>query len=93
MAQNTDNTENSQVEIESIARREFLSKAGRFAAVTTPAITVLLSTSMEAEASSIFKSGGGDGVKKHKIKGHHHYQKKKFWAALRKKLHKLFASA
>ncbi|RUV26226.1 MAG: hypothetical protein E5X10_23590 [Mesorhizobium sp.] len=38
------------------ARRDFLKKAGRFAAVTPPAITVLLGTSLNSKA--IAKSGG-----------------------------------
>ncbi|RUV10193.1 hypothetical protein EOA91_31870 [Mesorhizobium sp. M1A.F.Ca.IN.022.04.1.1] len=45
------------------ARRDFLKKAGRFAAVTPPAITVLLGTSLNSKA--IAKSGGtrpGNGM-------------------------------
>ena len=38
-------------------RRDFLKTAGRFAAVTPPAMTLLLSTSMSSPA--IAKSGGG----------------------------------
>ncbi|PBB32050.1 hypothetical protein [Mesorhizobium sp. WSM3868] len=38
------------------ARRDFLKKAGRFAAVTPPAITMLLGTSLNSKA--IAKSGG-----------------------------------
>ncbi|PBB42135.1 hypothetical protein CK222_20235 [Mesorhizobium sp. WSM3866] len=38
------------------ARRDFLKKAGRFAAVTPPAITLLLGTSLNSRA--IAKSGG-----------------------------------
>ncbi|WP_417475750.1 hypothetical protein [Leisingera sp.] len=41
---------------ESPERREILQKAGRFAAVTTPAVTFLLSTSLSSEA--VAKSGG-----------------------------------
>lgn len=41
---------------ESEARREFLKKTGRFAAVTPPAITLLLGTSLNSQA--IAKSGG-----------------------------------
>lgn len=47
---------------EAQARRDFLNKAGRFAAVTAPAITLLLGTSLNSRA--IAKSGGlrpGDG--------------------------------
>jgi hypothetical protein len=41
---------------ESQARRDFLKRAGRFAAVTPPAITLLLGTSLNSRA--IAKSGG-----------------------------------
>lgn len=41
---------------EAQARRDFLKKAGRFAAVTPPAITLLLGTSLSSRA--IAKSGG-----------------------------------
>ena len=41
---------------EAQARRDFLRKAGRFAAVTPPAITLLLGTSLNSRA--IAKSGG-----------------------------------
>lgn len=41
---------------EAHARRDFLKKAGRFAAVTPPAITLLLGTSLNSRA--IAKSGG-----------------------------------
>ena len=37
-------------------RREFLAKCGRFAIVTPPAVTLLLSTSLTSDA--IAKSGG-----------------------------------
>ncbi len=40
-------------------RRRFLASCGRFAAVTPPALTILLSTSMNTEA--IARSGGGMG--------------------------------
>lgn len=42
---------------EAEARRNFLMKAGRFAAVTPPTITLLLGTSLSSRA--IAKSGGG----------------------------------
>ena len=42
---------------EAQARRDFLKKAGRFAAVTPPAITLLLGTSLNSKA--IAKSSGG----------------------------------
>ncbi|TPJ33196.1 hypothetical protein FJ492_28160 [Mesorhizobium sp. B2-5-4] len=41
---------------EAQARRDFLKKAGRFAAVTPPAVTLLLGTSLNSKA--IAKSGG-----------------------------------
>ncbi|PST24141.1 hypothetical protein C7U60_09475 [Mesorhizobium plurifarium] len=44
-------------------RREFLKSCGRFAIVTPPAVTMLLSTSLTSNA--IAKSGGGGG----KVKG------------------------
>lgn len=44
---------------ETQARRDFLKKAGRFAAVTPPAITLLLGTSLRSKA--IAKSGGSHG--------------------------------
>lgn len=40
-------------------RRTFLKSCGRFAAITPPAITLLLSTSLTSRA--IGRSGGGDG--------------------------------
>lgn len=40
-------------------RREFLKKCGKYAVVTPPAITMLLSTSLTSDA--IAKSGGGGG--------------------------------
>lgn len=42
---------------EAEARRSFLKNAGKFAAVTPPAITLLLGTSLSSKA--IAKSGGG----------------------------------
>jgi hypothetical protein len=52
---------------ESPGRRRFLSRTGRFAAVTTPAVTLLLSTSLEAGATSLAASGKGR-TKKEKIR-------------------------
>ena len=40
-------------------RRELLVKAGCYAAATPAAVVVLLSTAKEAEATGIFRSGGG----------------------------------
>jgi hypothetical protein len=48
-------------------RREFLKACGRFAAVTPPAVTMLLSTSLTSKA--IAKSGGGGGNGKGHGKG------------------------
>jgi hypothetical protein len=47
---------------ESDARREFLKTCGRFAAVTPPALTMLLSTSLNssAVAASMGRSGKGN---------------------------------
>ncbi|MDG4900575.1 MULTISPECIES: hypothetical protein [unclassified Mesorhizobium] len=51
-------TENGSEKLvsEAQARRDFLKQAGRFAAVTPPAITILLGTSLNSRA--IAKSGG-----------------------------------
>jgi hypothetical protein len=56
--ENTNLSENTPESLvsESQARRDFLKKAGRFAAVTPPAITLLLGTSLNSRA--IAKSGG-----------------------------------
>jgi len=43
------------------ARRAFLKKAGRFAVVTPPAITVLLGTSLNSRAMAHSAGGGGGG--------------------------------
>ncbi len=45
------------------SRRDFLRSAGKYAALTPPAVTLLLSTSMNSDA--VAKSGGGGG----RIKG------------------------
>ncbi|MDW9830264.1 hypothetical protein GOB24_22030 [Sinorhizobium meliloti] len=44
-------------------RREFLKACGRFAAVTPPAVTLLLSTSLTTEAIAKSGSGGGSIVR------------------------------
>jgi hypothetical protein len=49
-------------------RRKFLAACGKFAVVTPPALTVLLSTSLHSEA--IASSGGGAGDDGDG--GHHH---------------------
>ena len=43
------------------ARRDFLKKAGRFAIVTPPAITLLLGTSLTSPAIAISSGSGGSG--------------------------------
>jgi hypothetical protein len=48
-------------------RRRFLASCGRFAAITPPALTILLSTSLNTEA--IARSGGGVGW------GDHHHRR------------------
>jgi hypothetical protein len=45
------------------ARRDFLKKAGRFAVVTPPAITLLLGTSLNSRAIAGSAGGGGSGGK------------------------------
>jgi hypothetical protein len=43
------------------ARRDFLKKAGRFAVVTPPAITLLLGTSLNSRAIARSAGSGGSG--------------------------------
>lgn len=45
------------------ARRDFLKKAGRFAVVTPPAITLLLGTSLNSRAIAHSAGSGGKGGK------------------------------
>lgn len=62
------------------ARRHFLKQAGRFAAVTPPAIAFLLGTTLNSRAiaaSSGSKPGWGYGDKKHKHSGPPGLAKKK----------------
>jgi len=47
-------------------RREFLKKCGRFAAVTPPAITMLLSTSLTSDAIAKSSKGKAKGASKGK---------------------------
>jgi hypothetical protein len=60
---------------ETKARREFLKKAGRFAALTPPAITLLLGTSLSTRAiagssgSQSYKPGNGWGDTNHTHSG------------------------
>jgi len=54
------------------ARREFLKKAGRFAAVTPPAVSFLLTTTMNSSAvaaSGGTRPGWGFGDKNHEHSG------------------------
>nr|WP_083219435.1 hypothetical protein [Bradyrhizobium icense] len=51
------------LESEDQARREFLKKAGRFAVVTPPAITLLLGTSLDSRAIAGSAGSGGKGGK------------------------------
>jgi hypothetical protein len=53
-------------------RREFLKTCGKFAAVTPPAMTMLLSTSLTSNA--IARSGGG-GSHGHEHHHHHHHDR------------------
>ncbi|WP_425988712.1 hypothetical protein [Ensifer sp. R-19] len=60
------------LETEAQARRDFLKKAGRFAVVTPPAITLLLGTSLSSRAiakSSGTRPGWGFGDKNHTHNG------------------------
>lgn len=58
---------------ESTDRRAFLAKASRFAVATPAAVTVLLSTSMEADAG-VMKSVGDKYKHGHKHKHHHKHK-------------------
>jgi len=49
-------------------RREFIRKCGRFAAITPPALSLLLSTSLSSDA--LAKSGGRHGHFKRRKKRH-----------------------
>ena len=62
---------------EAQARRDFLKKAGRFAAVTPPAITLVLGTSLDSEA--IAKSGGSRPGHGWWDKNHHHVGPPGLW--------------
>lgn len=58
----------SESTVSATDRREFLSRCGKFAAITPPAVTLLLSTSLTSQAiaqsggNNGFGNGGGDGV-------------------------------
>ena len=51
-------------------RREFLAKCGKFAVITPPAMTVLMSTSLTSDA--IAKSGHGYDKPGHHDNGNHY---------------------
>ncbi|CAN7634733.1 hypothetical protein LJR235_004782 [Pararhizobium sp. LjRoot235] len=60
------------LETEAQARRDFLKKAGRFAVVTPPTITLLLGTSLSSRAiakSNGTRPGWGFGDKNHTHNG------------------------
>jgi hypothetical protein len=54
-------------------RRKFLASCGRFAAVTPPALTILLSTSLNTDA--IARSGGAVGWGAHHRHDHDHHDR------------------
>ena len=60
------NQEPTGNDVESPNRRKFLSDAGRFAIATPAAVTLLLSTSLEANAVA-YSGGGGTRKKSKKI--------------------------
>ena len=75
---NSETNEVDEAVVEDEARRNFLKSAGKFAAVTPPAITFLLGTSLGSKAiaasSGISPSGGwkrGKHKKGHGRKGKH----------------------
>ncbi|PVE25970.1 hypothetical protein DC522_01655 [Microvirga sp. KLBC 81] len=62
----TDKQSPEALSAEDQARRDFLKKAGRFAVLTPPTVTVLLSTSMNSDAiagsgGKAFPGGGATG--------------------------------
>ncbi|MDE5452768.1 hypothetical protein GWE18_07780 [Bradyrhizobium sp. CSA112] len=61
MNKNTDGPVlNAELELDA-DRRKFLAACGRFAVVTPPAVTLLLSTSLNSDAIARSGSGGGGG--------------------------------
>jgi hypothetical protein len=67
----TDKDNNSEIDTSLDSdRRQFLAACGKFAVVTPPAVTLLLSTSLNSEA--IAKSGGGGGGGNGGGGGHQH---------------------
>ncbi|KLK92646.1 hypothetical protein AA309_13230 [Microvirga vignae] len=66
MVEDPDRSPNTNLPVEDESRRSFLKKAGRFAALTPPAVTLLLSTSMDSDAiagsgGKLFPGGGATG--------------------------------
>jgi hypothetical protein len=72
-----DPTANAQPPSNDNDRRDFLKKCGRFAAITPPAVTMLLSTTLNSKAiagtsgraSSLSRPGNGWGDKNHQHSG------------------------
>ena len=50
---------------EAQARRDFLAKAGRFAIVTPPSVTLLLGTSLSSRAIAKSSGSSSDGYRPH----------------------------
>ena len=78
---NKDTNSESNTSLDS-DRRKFLAACGKFAVVTPPAVTLLLSTSLNSEA--IAKSGGSDGGNG----GRRHHDPGDFWNWLERLLEK-----
>jgi hypothetical protein len=70
-----DSEQGRGLSLEEQARRDFLGKAGRFAAVTPPAITLLLGTSLGSRAIA-----HSNGSKPKKPKGNNGYGQEKHGA-------------
>ncbi|MEH2507228.1 hypothetical protein V1290_006039 [Bradyrhizobium sp. AZCC 1578] len=66
MNKNTDGPVlNAELELDA-DRRKFLAACGRFAVVTPPAVTLLLSTSLNSDAIARSGSGGEGGRPRHR---------------------------
>lgn len=79
-------------DIESIDRRKFLVKAGKYSVATSSAVVMVMSTTREAKAGSIFVSGGAKpgGPKPVKVKGRKVRKFKR--KVIRRQVRKRFAS-
>jgi hypothetical protein len=64
---------NAMAAAEKDERREFLKTCGRFAAVTPPAITLLLSTSLTSNAIGASGGRGVSGGEHHHHEHHEHH--------------------